>query len=105
MECTDCDKRCSDHATKDLIIGQHGDRINSIEISVDSISNSVSKIEGRNNAFTWITGVMIFALCSIATYGVFQLNDYRDKHTIVTMKMLETLAVIKTEVKHMKENK
>ena len=82
-----CDRVCADHGTTAMLVKQHEERIGHVEDLAVERSNDMANLEGRVTMFIWIVGIVFMMLCSIAFYGLVQVNEFKDIYRTETLQV------------------
>ena len=93
-----CDKQCGDHKSTVMLLEQHSERIGAVENMAVDVSVDISNLEGRVNTFIWIIGGAFFLLCSMAFYGVVQIDRFKDMYLDTTVAIHKVITEIKSAV-------
>ncbi len=92
------DKFCSEHGSIKLLVEQHEKRIDDLETMTLDISTDVGNIEGRVTTFIWVIGLTFFLLCSVAFYGVIQINVFKDVYIKDSFEQKQSISKLSTSV-------
>lgn len=63
------------------------------------ISNDNSNLEGRVTIFIWIVGLSALLVCSIAFYGILQLDKFKDVYMEDTKEAISVISNLTTSVR------
>ena len=94
----DCDT-CAEHQATKLLIKQHEDRLHDLEEHYMDISNDNSNLEGRVTMFIWIVGLSALLVCSIAFYGILQLDKFKAVYMADTRASMDVINELTTSVR------
>lgn len=92
-------EQCEEHKTTVMLVEQHRERISQVEDLTIDISKDISNLEGRVNMFINIMGVIFFLLCSMAFYGVIQIDKFKDLYMSNTIEINKTMEDLNSTVK------
>lgn len=93
-----CDT-CPEHQTTQLLLKQHQERLHDLEEHYMDISNDNSNLEGRVTIFIWIVGLSALLVCSIAFYGILQLDKFKDVYMEDTKEAISVISNLTTSVR------
>ncbi len=94
----DCNKQCGDHKTTELLLTQHTERLHDVENMAVDFSVDISNLSGRVNTFIWIIGCAFFLLCSMAFYGVVQIDRFKDMYLTSIVTIHKAITEVKSTV-------
>lgn len=101
--CDSCDKKCDEHGTSSMLLGQHNERISNMEDVVVDMSNDFNNLEGRVTMFIWIIGLVFMLICSVSFYGVVQMNSFKDLYRADTVNSIQVMSTISSKVENLYE--
>ena len=91
-------ENCIDHQSITLLIKQHDKRMGEVEDLAEGTARNSSNIEGRINTFTWVIGLVFFLFCSMAFYGVVQIDKFKTIYMEGAIETSEALNSLASEV-------
>jgi len=95
---SDCKDTCENHQAAMLLVKQHEERIHQCEEHFMDISNDNSNLEGRVTIFIWIIGLAALLVCSIAFYGIIQLDAFKKVYMADTRKIDNSINALTVRV-------
>lgn len=95
---SDCDT-CPEHLATKLLLKQHEERLHDVEEHYMDISNDNSNLEGRVTIFIWIVGLSALLVCSIAFYGILQLDKFKAVYMADIKESIEITGELSSNVK------